>query len=79
MNLKTITAEIDKKIANLNQLKVTVAELWELFPVKNGATRTRKAEGRPRTKRVLSVTARAAISAAQKARWSKWKKAQKAA
>ena len=77
MNLKTITAEIDKKIANLNQLKVTVAELWEMFPVKNGATRTRKA-GRPRTKRVLSATARASISAAQKARWKAWKKAKAA-
>jgi len=84
MNLKTITAEIDKKIANLNQLKVTVAELWEMFAddkhvrnAVNGVTRTRKA-GRPRTKRVLSVTARAAISAAQKARWKAWKKAKAA-
>jgi len=75
MNLKTITAEIDKKIANLNQLKVTVAELWEMFPVKNGAT---SKAGRPRTKRVLSATARASISAAQKARWKAWKKAKAA-
>ena len=78
MNLKTITAEIDKKIANLNQLKVTVAELWDMFPVKNGATRTRKA-GRPKTKRNLSAAARASISAAQKARWAKYHRAKKAA
>ena len=78
MNLKTITAEIDKKIANLNQLKVTVAELWELFPVKNGATRTRKAE-QPRAKRIMSKQARARIAQAQRDRWAKWKKSQKAA
>lgn len=77
MNLKTITAEIDKKIANLNQLKLAVADLFEASQV-NGATRTRKPK-RTRTRRVLSPTARAAISAAQKARWAKYHKAKKAA
>jgi len=78
MNLKTITAEIDKKIANLNQLKVTVAELWEMFPVKNGATRTRKV-GQPKVKRIMSKQARARIAQAQRERWAKWKKTNKAA
>lgn len=67
---------IDKRINQLNRLKATILEL-----LPNGPSRRRKAYENlsngpvPRAKRILSANARARISAAQKTRWLKWKKA----
>ena len=67
---------IDKRINQLNRLKTTILEL-----LPNGPARRRKGHENlsngpvPRAKRVLSAAGRARISAVQKARWSKWKKA----
>jgi hypothetical protein len=81
---------IDKKIAQLQELKRTILELlpdaksekrtithlgyWQTARV-DKADPTRPA---PRAKRVLSKDARARIAAAQKIRWAKWKKAKAA-
>jgi hypothetical protein len=67
METKGILAQIDSEIARLHQVRAILT---------GGRAAMKKAKS-PRRKRVLSAEARARISAAQKARWAKAKKAAK--
>jgi hypothetical protein len=66
MNTAELLAGIDEEIARLQQVRSLLAG--------GGAG---VGHGRARKKRFMSADARARISAAQKKRWAKWKRAAK--
>jgi len=66
-------------MSNLNavlaQLKQEHAALGKAIAALEGVS----SNGTPNTKRTMSASARKRIAAAQRARWAKWKRAQKKA
>jgi len=71
-NLSSVLVELREERDHLNQAIATLESL-------NGSHRsTTKAGYTATTKRTLSPAARRRIAAAQKSRWAKWRKQQKA-
>ena len=68
--VKQLHKERQRVQSQLNQLDSAIKAL-------NGSSGNHRRSSGPR--RVMSAAARARIAAAQRARWAKWKKAQKAA
>jgi hypothetical protein len=76
MAISAVVQEIEEEIARLEEAK----RLLEGGVLSGGKSRGSRASTAPaRAKRTLSAAGRKAIAAAQKARWAKVRKAQKAA
>jgi hypothetical protein len=75
MAISSVVQEIEQEIARLQEAK----RLLEGGAVGSSGRRTAIAKAGARPKRVLSAAGRKAIAAAQKARWAKVRKAQRAA
>jgi len=74
MDNSEIVKAIDEQISRLQEARALLAN-----SAGGRTTATRQAAGGRTGRRKLSAQARANIIAAQKARWAKWKKAQKSA
>jgi hypothetical protein len=72
--VRQLKQERDQTRAKLQQLDTALKILGEVTA--NGRTQGR-ADGNSRTRRTMSTAARRKIAAAQRARWAKWKAAQK--
>jgi hypothetical protein len=72
METSQIIAQIDAEILKLQQAKALLTDA----KIKRGPGRPKNAESAP-AKKTMSIAARARISAAQKARWAKTKRASK--
>jgi hypothetical protein len=75
MAISSVVQEIEQEIARLEEAK----RLLEGGSLSASGRRATKSKGAPATKRTLSAAGRKAIAAAQKARWAKVRRAQKAA
>lgn len=68
MSIESILAEIDAEISRLTQVRSLLAGSR---PISSGAaTKTSKAPGRKKKRRVLSAEARKRIADAQRKRWA---------
>ncbi len=72
--VRQLKQERDQTRAKLQQLDTALKVLGEVTA--NGRTQGR-ADGNSGTRRTMSAAARKKIAAAQRARWAKWKAAQK--
>jgi hypothetical protein len=79
VNIQDIVAQIDAEISRLQQVKVLLSGTSTTGSRKSNQPVSTSRPGKARTRRTLSVEARAKISAAQKARWAKSKNAAKKA
>ena len=69
MAIDTILAQIDHEIARLRQARSLLTNLGSAASRAAGS-RSKKASGKPRKKRVLSAEARKRIADAQRKRWA---------
>jgi hypothetical protein len=70
MSIETIVAEIDAEIERLNQVRSLLAGSRALSSPGVVRSKTSKAPGKPKKRRVLSADARKRIADAQRKRWA---------
>jgi hypothetical protein len=79
MNIQDIVVEIDAEISRLQQAKALLSSISTTEMWKPGRPANTSLAGKARTSRTLSAEGRENIAAAQRARWTKSKKAAKKA